>query len=400
MLPVMKTHLKYMKRSSNQYLDGVLAIVKKIPREFWFIVCLFLITRSVLTFSGIFSRYIFSDTYNNWYEWRYDDRQWLDIWSVWDSGWYLDIAENGYSPVLNSDLPKKTVSGQSNIGFFPFYPILIKLTSYLTGDFHTSGILISNISLLVSGYFLYRVVSLDFKKDLAKRSVIFLFLFPTSFVLSGIFSESVFLLLSILIFYTAKKNMWFQSGILGLLLTITRPTGVLILVPIVYLYLVQNRFKINKSVLYFLFYPLGLMLFSVYLYLILGDFFAYFHSKTNYWGFVVSDPFSVIINFLTYSFNTAVIGVFIVLTLALIVFLFRKRYISYALFSLSIILIALLNGPESALGIPRMSCAVFPLYISLAMVSDNRVMRNIIPVASGVLQFVFMMFWSVGVLII
>jgi len=389
-----------MKGSSNRHLDRILTIIKKIPSEIWFVICLFLITRFALTFSGILSRHIFSDVYNSWYEWRYDTRPWLDIWSVWDSGWYLDIAENGYSPILNSDLPKKTVSGQSNIGFFPFYPILIKLTSYLTGNFHTSGILISNISLLVSGYFLYRLVSLDLKKGLAKRSVIFLYLFPTSFILSGVFSESVFLLLSILVFYTAKKNMWLRSGILGLLLTITRPTGILILIPIVYLYFVQNKYKIKKSILYFLFYPLGLMLFSVYLYLIVGDFFAYFHSKTNYWGFVFSDPFSVIIYFLTYSFNTAIISVYIVLTLILIVFLFGKRYFSYALFSLSIILVALLNGPESALGIPRMSSAVFPLYISLAMVSDNRVMRNIIPVVSGILQFVFMMLWSVGVLII
>lgn len=396
----MKTHLKCIKGSSNQYLDGVSAIAKKIPREFWFVVCLFLITRFALTFSGILSRHIFSDVYNSWYEWRYDDRQWLDIWSVWDSGWYLDIAENGYSSVLNSNLPKKTVSGQSNIGFFPFYPILIKLASYLTGDLHTSGIIISNISLLLSGYFLYRLVSLDLKKGLAKRSVIFLYLFPTSFILSGVFSESVFLLLSILVFYSAKKNMWLRSGILGLLLTITRPTGVLILIPIVYLYFVQNKYKIKKSILYFLFYPLGLMLFSVYLYLIVGDFFAYFHSKTNYWGVAVSNPFSVIINFLTYSFNTAIISVYIVLTLILIVFLFRKRYFSYALFSLSIILIALLNGPESALAIPRMSCAVFPFYISLAMVSDNRVMNNIIPIISIVMQFIFMMLWSVGVLII
>ena len=46
----------------------------------------------------------------------------VNMWARWDSGWYLDIAEHGYSFV-----PGK----QSNVAFFPLYPDLIRLFHFV-----------------------------------------------------------------------------------------------------------------------------------------------------------------------------------------------------------------------------------------------------------------------------
>ena len=61
----------------------------------------------------------------------------------WDSFWYLDIARNGYSFKGREKL--------SNIVFFPLYPSLIRLTSFLTaGNFILAGWILNVIFLLLA----------------------------------------------------------------------------------------------------------------------------------------------------------------------------------------------------------------------------------------------------------
>ncbi len=117
-------------------------IKKVFSSQFKFIIFLFVVTRIGLTIIGVSSRTFFFPYTSRWYEWNYSNRPWLDIWSVWDSGWYLDIAQNGYSEKLLSDLPKKTCCQQANIGFFPLYPFLMRLLGFLVGDIYLSGLII------------------------------------------------------------------------------------------------------------------------------------------------------------------------------------------------------------------------------------------------------------------
>jgi len=379
------------------------AIFEKIPYEILLVLTLFFATRIPLTASGIFSRRLFSKVYDSWYVWKYDKHQWLDIWSVWDSGWYLNIAEYGYSPFHSPDLPQKVAEGQSNVGFFPLYPMLIRISQKFVGNFHTAGILISNICLFLSGIFLYKLIELDSNSNIAKLSLIFLFFFPTSFVLSGIFSESLFLLLSILSFYYAKKNKWRLSGIFGFLLALTRPTGVLALIPLVYLYVKQNKFRYDKRIFWLLLYPAGIIVFFLFLYILTGDFLAYIHSKSYYWGTTFSNPFSVIINFLFSSDAGKIISVFIISELFLIIKYAKRIPFEYIIFSFSLVVVALFNGTQSALAIPRMSGGIFPIF-PLLSVALSRIKTNEIKISFLIfiflLQNVFMMLWSVGVLII
>ena len=67
---------------------------------------------------------------------QYSSRGWMlsphfliDIWTRWDSKWYLSIAENGYTPA--ADLS----STISNVAFFPLYPYLIKFFNLLLPGF-------------------------------------------------------------------------------------------------------------------------------------------------------------------------------------------------------------------------------------------------------------------------
>ena len=63
------------------------------------------------------------------YVWIYHDRVWLDIWGVWDTGWFLSIMSQGYDHGVstNPDTPL-----QANWAFFPLYPMLAAVVADIT----------------------------------------------------------------------------------------------------------------------------------------------------------------------------------------------------------------------------------------------------------------------------
>jgi Gpi18-like mannosyltransferase len=143
----------------------------------------------------------------------------LSTWAKWDSQYYVEIASNGYwyNP-----------SQQSNVAFFPLYPILMRLVSIpLGGDLILTGFLISNLALLIGLIFLYLLTELELDTGSAKRAVIYLALFPVSFFFSAVYTESLFLLLSVATMYFARKHKWMSATIFGILAAATRNLGIL-----------------------------------------------------------------------------------------------------------------------------------------------------------------------------
>ena len=68
-----------------------------------------------------------------------------------DVNWYVGIAERGYEQIsFNADV-------QRNWAFFPLFPLLLRLASYLTGEFVITGMALSHICFLLALFFLHRV---------------------------------------------------------------------------------------------------------------------------------------------------------------------------------------------------------------------------------------------------
>ena len=116
--------------------------------------------------------------------------QWLDIWGEWDTGWYLNVAESGYSAARSAD---GLAGGYANYAFFPLYPWLTRITADLVGiPTYIAGLVVSNVAILLGAVVLYRLLELERSTATARRGVLFLFLFPTSYVLSCMMTESLF----------------------------------------------------------------------------------------------------------------------------------------------------------------------------------------------------------------
>jgi len=128
-------------------------------------------------------------------------------WANFDGEHYLSIAIFGYKNLEQA--------------FFPVYPLLISFFSRpFSSDLISSlvnstivGLIISNASLLLALIFLWELIRIDFSKEIAYLTIILILIFPTSFYFGAVYNESLFLLLSVLSFYCARKGNWFLAGI-------------------------------------------------------------------------------------------------------------------------------------------------------------------------------------------
>lgn len=377
---------------------NLITYIKKIPREVKHILLLFVTTRSILTIIGVSSRKLLEGIYNYHPHWIYSKHLWLDIWGVWDSGWYLSIAKNWYPAYLKA--------GYSNYGFFPLYPLLIRILGIIIGNNYISGIIISNICLIVACIFLYRLVKLYSNNDTALKSVKYLFLFPSAFILSGVFSESLFLVLLIMCFYYAKKEKWLLVGITGFFLSLTRSIGIFIIFPILYEYFKTKNFKlknIRKDIFFLLLIPLGPFIFASYSYYLTGNFFAHVYAKHTGWRLYLSNPFKVLYlslftNAITYTSRITLVfnAIFIIVATVILSLFYKKIGFSYWLLGMLFIFVPLMNGEATMTGMTRFALIVFPFYILLAKLSKNHYINQALTIFLALLQGFLMVFWSAG----
>ena len=146
-----------------------------------------------------------------------------ELWIQSDAPHYLTIAENWYV---------STGEDAVLLVFLPLYPFLTRLLTMILGNSLISGLLLSLSCYAASAAVLYRcTLQLGYDEDTAYRSVKYLILFPASFFVLGTFSESLFILLTLLFFlYLLRKN-WLLAAIFGSLAALTRYYGILLVIP-------------------------------------------------------------------------------------------------------------------------------------------------------------------------
>ena len=142
-----------------------------------------------------------------------------------DSGWYFDIARNGY------DVTGAVAGGRSNIAFAPVYPLLMRYVGRMfgraPGDLYLGGILVSWLAFVAAMVILYRLAALDLPRRRAERAVLLTAIFPFSFFFGAVYTESTFLLFTLLAFYGFRTRRWALGGIAGAIATGTRVTGIM-----------------------------------------------------------------------------------------------------------------------------------------------------------------------------
>lgn len=288
----------------------------------------------------------------------------IDLHSRWDSFWYLDIAKNGYIYKGEGQL--------SNIVFFPLYPMLIKIASFITlGNYELAGWLVSIVCLGLGSNYLYKLVSRFHPQIDPKLTLIFMLIFPTAFFFNSIYSESLFLFLSVACFYYALSRNYLAASIFGFFAAFSRFTGFLLFIPIIFEYLDSQNFKLRltSNIIFSLLVPLGAVLFFLFHQLAFGDFTLFLKVEQS-WG----RAFNINYEHFQLATNPAVVNFildasYILLIFVAIFFVFKKLRVSYGLYMLGTVLIVLSTGTFMSIG--RYILVLFPLYILFASVKNE-----------------------------
>lgn len=376
---------RYSKAPAGTGQFSIGKLLNKIPFELWYALSLFIFTRVALTVVGL----IVQATVASRDLLAFPDI--LYIWDVWDSERYISIAQNWYPASSNfSDL--------TNYVFFPLYPLLMRLLAFLIGSYLEAGLVISSVSMLVACVYLYRIVRMDDDEHTARRSIKYLFLFPTAFILSGVFTESLFLALSLACLYYAKKGSWLPSGALGALTALSRPYGIVIVLPMAYEYLRSKDYKlanIQADLLCLLLPPLGLSLYSAYNYYLTGDFLAFLHARTL-WGPTLANPvIQLLYRFTnnTYGFDVKFNAMFTLAAILLLMAAYKKVDSSYLIWGLLLVFIPL-STATSPWSMSRYILPAFPLFIIFAKVGTNKWLDIALTIGLATMQCLLMADWT------
>lgn len=352
---------------------------------------LFAISRLLILFAFIIALHYYQAESVKNSAFRYSDNKILNCLGCWDSGWYLNIATNGYSF-------KSTCNDQTAFGFFPFYPISMKVLGRLTGDNYLAGIILSNLFLFLSSLFLF-LLSLRIyqNRNTAMLAVLVLYFFPGSYLLSGIFSESAFMCLSIMCIYFFEADDYFLCGISGFLLTLTRPFGLLILLPLGLRYIFKNGLPFKIPVLYLLLVPMGIISFFAYCYFVTGDFLFYIHSKQTGWDIKNTLPWSTLASGLKapepyLRFNSIYTCIGLLMTLVLF------RYVPFylSIWTLLLIITPLSNGSANLICMVRYTIVCFPLFMMLAAFTGRYKAGWLLIIPISIMNLILSVFFALG----
>ncbi len=328
----------------------------------------------------------------------------IEAFSQWDGAWYLSIATDGYRWPGSPEV-------QSNVVFFPLYPLLGRIAGWLAGDAQWGLFIVSNISFAVYLYFLYRLACEDLDQPSASRAVLYVAIFPLSFIFSCLYSESTSFAFTVAAFYYARLGKWHLAIPLAVLTTLTRLAGLAILVPLVYEYFRQKGPRPQALLLALI--PGGTAGFALYMWMLTGSPLA-FASTQKAWFRRFTLPWQTLsmgferVHWPIGHYVTAIAIVdfaSIVLFLGLTLLAFKYLPAAYWLYCIPILFLALsttidpTKAPPTG-SIPRFLLALFPCFMVLGKMGRNRyldqALRATFAILLGVISiYFFSHFWVV-----
>jgi hypothetical protein len=341
-------------------------------------------------------------------------------WTRKDAGWFIHIAREGYG------------GSPGRPAFFPLYPLLVRVASIFTlGSYWLAGLAVSLLCYAGAMVLLFRLTAAEASRRAAARAVILISVFPTAFVFSAVYSESLFLLLTVAAFHFARRRQWVMACIAGSLAALTRSSGVVLIVPLLLMFADQQgwmrrRPSLSRSgdlrVAWLLLVPAGLVAYMIYLWAKFGDAMrfvevqrAYWHRTTNWpwvdvwrggraalkgavamyrdlWlfpaGLLPGEPLQTL-----FARTLLPVGALLV-AVACVVLVFRRLPVQYGVYCVLALLVPLLEPSRLVplYSYQRFVLVVFPLFMGLGIALEKRTKLFWVLTA---LSFVLMLYLAV-----
>lgn len=299
-----------------------------------------------------------------------------DTFARYDSGWYNGIARNGYRYVPG---------GRSNLAFFPVYPLAMRYLAQLLGgrqaDYYYAGILVSWVSFAAAMVLLHKLARLDVPEPAADRAVVYAAIFPFAFFFGVVYSESLFLLLTLACVYSLRTRRWPAAGVAGALASATRVNGILALPAFAWIgwrAAAGDRKRVAAALAAVVFTASGFVAYSVYVYWVSGSYFEWANSIRR-WGYspgaapwtslaallraLATRPYSYLTGEPAAPYDVLNGGAALIVA-ASIPFVWMRLGTGYGVFLLANLWLPLSSGQFEGLG--RYCAVAFPFFIWLA----------------------------------
>jgi hypothetical protein len=219
--------------------------------------------------------------------WRVSTNEIANMLARWDTAFYYSIATQGY------EWNPATFRHQ-NIVFFPFYPLLMRWGGAVLGGHPlAAGLIVSLVSFAGAMALVYRLAVLEVGEAPAWSAILLLSTFPYALYFSVVYTESLFLLLTVGAFYAMRRGHLMAAAMCGAAAGFTRPNGAWLALPLLLIALSaeyvesgEGASRIGRRTLAILAAcaPLaGTAIYSGYLILRFGDALAWMHGQAA-WG--------------------------------------------------------------------------------------------------------------------
>lgn len=308
----------------------------------------------------------------------------------WDCKWYLTIINNGYDDAVRTT--PKIWKGLANWAFFPLYPTIVALVSKSlhVGPILT-GVVLNQLFILVAAIFFYKLLRLNFDDINSRFGVALLIFSPFSIYFSSLYTEGLYILLSIMGFYFLRTNRIIVGAIFGGLLSATRPVGIMFTAPIIVNYL-RSRTTLFKAIVAIIIASSGLIAFMFFLHNKTGDFLAFQHIQKG-WGRKGWNDANLgrqLWNMITDFHNSMLFALSFVMS----IYLIFKKYYEEAVFNLACILPGVLTGTMMSEG--RFCGTLFTLYFAMVVLAEKSWTSKILILATCVVLYMSYYIYWVG----
>jgi hypothetical protein len=345
---------------------------------------------------------------------RVSDNEAANLALRWDTGWYLNIAMEGYQWSAESE-------GQQNVAFFPAYPLVTKGVATLLGAqsifrppldrpprvamarlqqrYLGSALLVSLLAFAWGMVWLYRLAREHLDEPATRAALLLLAAYPFAVFFSAAYTESMMLLAVVAAFYHYRHEKWAAAAAWGLLAGVTRTNGFLLAGPLGVIGLQQllarrasatPRDALVRHALVagtVAAMPLvGVLIYSGYIYSLTGDPFAWREAHTawgrTYTGFpTLIMPLEAltergVVEYTSAQPIEALNAVGAILACALIWPITRRLGPEYGLFMLLNVGPPLMFGGFLSMG--RVTSLLFPMFMYLALVLADRQRQTLV----------------------
>jgi len=287
-----------------------------------------------------------------------------------DSGWYKVIAENGYAHVPLSESSNWSAPNL-HFAFFPTFPMFIRLIMEISDMGFYSAAFCLNIMVLypLVRYFYLLMLQYGIEARKAFRGIVLFLLFPFSMHIYFIYTEALFFTLVIASFFFIAKKQWIKFAICATLLTLTRPNGLILIIPFI-LYIIETNGGFKWS-------NIKVMLKHPFVYTLIAMPLAFFiwmviqHDITGNWmasaaaqsGWKKHWMFPLLALFRNGFWQEQLASIYSILVMLVAIYCYKKWAPSINAFVWIIILLPLSAG--SVISMTRYLSMLFPYYLQV-----------------------------------